>query len=262
MALRKRKKSMTAQELNMVPFVNFMICIIPVLIMSVEFSKIAIIDLKLPEGRGSQTAQSEKTPPPEEDANRLLLTAVITDSVVTLGAKNGFLPSLYYREFHHYSARDDNANFTVEFHPGFIAKHPASGRVMSVHERMDIWLYVCDENRKIITGLYTKSDEMVTDGQGNIVSRANAGDTVYALTSPRRMIIVRDPGELRLDSLSAYDELRNRLMRVKERFTDVSDPEDIIIAAENQVAYDKIVQLMDVARSADFPNISIAKLRG
>jgi biopolymer transport protein ExbD len=62
--------------------------------------------------------------------------------------------------------------------------------------------------------------------------------------------------------LLAYDEMKNRLMKIKDRYREARDGEDIIIAAENQVAYDKIVQLMDVARAADFPNISIAKLRG
>jgi biopolymer transport protein ExbD len=56
--------------------------------------------------------------------------------------------------------------------------------------------------------------------------------------------------------------MKNRLMKIKERYREARDGDDIIIAAENQVAYDKIVQLMDVARMADFPNISIAKLRG
>jgi biopolymer transport protein ExbD len=57
--------------------------------------------------------------------------------------------------------------------------------------------------------------------------------------------------------------MKNRLMKIKDRFRE-SQPEDfddIIIAAEDQVLYDKIVQIMDAARSAEYPNISIAKLR-
>jgi biopolymer transport protein ExbD len=50
-------------------------------------------------------------------------------------------------------------------------------------------------------------------------------------------------------------------MMVKERYKDADDADDIIIAAENEVMYDKIIQIMDAARTADFPNISIAKLR-
>jgi biopolymer transport protein ExbD len=259
---KPRKKMNKARELDMIPFVNFMISIIPALIVSVEFAKISIIDMKLPEGRGSQTEQTVKDRSMKDEENKLLLTAVITDSVVTLGAKNGFLPSLFYKEFHHYVARDDNTDFTVEYKPGVVVRHPKTGREMTVHERYDIWLYVTDENRSIQYSMYSKRGELITDGQGIPVTEVHAGDTVFALTNPRRMVIIKNPSEFRLDSLSAYDELRNRLMKVKERFRDVDDPEDIIIAAENEVFYDKIVQIMDAAKMADFPNISIAKLRG
>jgi biopolymer transport protein ExbD len=74
-------------------------------------------------------------------------------------------------------------------------------------------------------------------------------------------MIVKDPSEFVLQPMSAYDELKNRLMKVKERYREADDGNDIIIAAENQVIYDKVVQIMDAARAAEFPNISIAKLR-
>jgi biopolymer transport protein ExbD len=74
-------------------------------------------------------------------------------------------------------------------------------------------------------------------------------------------VVVQNPDIYRLSPLSAYDEMKNRLMKIKERFRDASDAEDITIAAQSGVAYDKIVQLMDIARIAEFPNISIAKLR-
>jgi biopolymer transport protein ExbD len=96
---------------------------------------------------------------------------------------------------------------------------------------------------------------------GSPITSVKAGDTVFALTTPRMMIVVKDPNEFVLQPMSAYDELRNRLMKVKERYKEADDANDIIIAAENQVIYDKVVQIMDAARSADFPNISIAKLR-
>jgi biopolymer transport protein ExbD len=102
---------------------------------------------------------------------------------------------------------------------------------------------------------------MITNGLLEPVETVAAGDTVYALSNPRRMMIVRDPSEFNLRELSAYDELKNRLMKVKERYRDAEDGEDIIIAAENQVIYDKIIQIMDAARAAEYPNISIAKLR-
>lgn len=265
MANVKKKKEWVIEELDLKPFMNLMVVLIPMLLLSAEFAKISIIDIKLPEARGSQTIQKVKKPSREDESNKLLLTAIITDSVVTLGAKGGFLPSVFYQEFHRYIARDDQTDFTVKFDP--LAeeppKHPKTGRPMEIYERYDIYLYACDETYTILTKcLYTKFGEMLTDGESLPIKSVNVGDSVYALTNPRRLIIVTDPSEFELKSLSVYDELKNRLMKVKERFKEADDADDIIIAAENQVMYDKIIQIMDAARIADFPNISIAKLRG
>jgi biopolymer transport protein ExbD len=84
---------------------------------------------------------------------------------------------------------------------------------------------------------------------------------VYALSFPRRLIVVADPQGYDLRPMSVYDALQNRLMKIKERYQDASDRDAIIIAAENSVIYDKIVQLMDTARKAAFPEISISKVR-
>jgi len=180
---------------------------------------------------------------------------------VTLGAKGGFMPSLFYKEYHRYLTKD-NYDTLIEYTPGKQPINPRTGREFTVHERYEIYLYTCDENRKIIESLYTEFGEMLTDAEGVPVQTVNVGDTVFALTNPRRRIVVKNPGDFKSKPLSAYDELKNRLMKVKERYRDAVDGEDIIIAAENEVIYDKIVQIMDAARTAEFPNISIAKLRG
>lgn len=258
-----RGKKIAVCESDMKPFMNLLVCLIPMVLLSAEFAKIAIIDLKLPESRGSQT-QSAVTEQNEEDkSNKLLLTAIITDSVVTLGAKGGFLPSIFYREYHKYIAKEDNKEFTVEYKPGEVVKHPVTGREMTIHERYEILLYAADEERNALQCLYNKYNEMCTNSEGDPVTAVKAGDTIYALSNPRRAVIVSDPGEYKLQFLSAYDELKNRLMKVKDRFREFQpeDFDDIIVAAENQVLYDKIIQIMDAARAAEYPNISIAKLR-
>jgi len=251
-----------SQDMDLKPFMNLMVVLIPMLLLSTEFAKVAIIDIKLPENRGSQTRTTVKSAPTEDKSNKLLLTAIITDSVVTLGAKGGFMPSIYYREYHKYIAKDDQTEFTVEYKPGETVKHPKSGRDMTIYERFDILLFVCDENRNVLKRLYTaKFGEMITNAAGEPLESVNVGDTVYTLSNPRRMVVVSDPAEFVANELSAYDELQNRLMKIKERYRDAEDGEDVIIAAENYVIYDKIIQIMDKARAAEYPNISIAKLR-
>jgi biopolymer transport protein ExbD len=247
-------------NIDLKPFINFLVVLIPVLMLSAEFAKISIINLKLPEGRGATTERKQTKPSEQDDSDKLLLTMI-----VTLGAKGGFLPSLFYREFHKYVSREDRGvEVTVEFDPANPKKqvtNPKSGKPFLVTERQDILLYVTDENRKIVNCLYTKNGEMLTDGAGVPMQETKANDTVYILTNPRRMVVVTAPEQYVQHPLSAYDEMKNRLMKIKQRYADIPDANDIILAAENQVAYDKIVQLMDVAKKAEFPNIAISKLR-
>jgi biopolymer transport protein ExbD len=267
MANRTMKKEWEEQEMDFKTFMSLMVVLIPMLLVCAQFAKIAVIEIKLPEGRGSQTMTKVKKPLKAEESNKLLLTAVITDSVVTLGAKGGFLPSVFYQEYHRYVDKDNKAvDFTVKYDPKTKEqpKHPISGRPMEIYERYDIYLYACPEDfSEIIKCLYTNSGgNLCADATSLPIKEAvNVGDTIYELTNPRKLVVVQDPAEYEIKELSVYDELKNRLLKVKERFKDAEDSEDIIIAAENQVIYDKIVQIMDAAKQADFPNISIAKLR-
>lgn len=251
--------------IDLTPFMNVIIVLIPMLLMSAEFAKTSILDISLPASRGSNVETKQTEESPEQDkSNKMLLTLIVTDSVVTIGAKGGFLPSIFYREYHHYISKEQQKDTTIIFNPRD-PKPPvnsATGQPFTINERYDIWLYAVDENTdQIIQTLYTKTGEMLTDEQGFPIQSCKIGDKVYALSNPRREITVKDPADFTLKKLSAYDELQNRLMKIKERFFDVEDKDDIIIAAENQVMYDKIIQLMDIARVANYPNISIAKLR-
>jgi biopolymer transport protein ExbD len=253
-------------EIDLKPFINFLVVLIPVLMLSAEFAKISVINLKLPEGRGSQTSSAVTQSNVEDESDKLLLTMIITDSVVTLGAKGGFLPSLFYKEYHKYVSAEDRTNEqVVEFDPKNSGKQIINNKTkkpFNINERQEILLYVTDENfGKIQQCLYSESGDMVTTQDFKPIEKVSIGDTVVVIGSQSIVTIVKDPGKYKLLPLSAYDQMKNSLMRVKERFKDARDASDIIIAAENQVAYDKIVQLMDVARVAGFPNISISKLR-
>jgi biopolymer transport protein ExbD len=252
-------------DIDLKPFINFLIVIIPVLMLSSEFAKVSVLNLQLPVDMGSTTAQAQQNRP-IVDQNKLQLTMLITDSVVTIGAKNGLLPPLYYKEFHQYvSAADRRVRTTIAYDPhspGKTAMNPKTGKPFKISERQDIFLYVTDENAKIQNCLYTRDGFMIADEDGKPVTAVKVGDVVYEVTNPRKQITIQNPEIYRLSPLSAYDEMKNRLMKIKERFSDATDADDITIAAENSVAYDKIVQLMDIARIAEFPNISIAKLRG
>lgn len=266
---RENMASKTDAEIDLKPFINFLVVLIPVLMLSAEFAKISLITLNLPEGRGSQTDSTVKTPPENEDENKLLLSMLITDSVVTLAAKGGFLPSMFYEEYHRYVDKTDKLKY-VDFkvdpkNPKKVPINPKTGKPFAVNERQEINLVVVDEvTRQFVECMYYKrTGDMIIDAQGNPVKSVSVGDRVNLNTNPRRAIDVTSASDFELRKLSAYDQMKNNLIKVKDRFRDsgVEDLENIIIVAENQVAYDKIIQLMDVAKIAEFPNIQVAKFR-
>lgn len=248
---------------DLTPFMCLMVALVPILLLQAEFAEISIIDVGLPRRRGSTTRETVRDRPAPE--NKLLLTAIISDSALTLGAKGGFLPSLLYREYHRYVTRDDHRELTVEWDPDEPAppRHPVTGRPLEPAERRDLILYSCErDTRRLRKALYTRRGELLGDPDGTPVCEAAPGDTLFALSSPPRMLVVKDPSSFRLRPLSLPDELAARLMKVKERFGEVDDRNNIIIAADSSIVYDKIVQVMDAARRAHFPEAFIAKPRG
>lgn len=254
-----KKRMLSSCEMDLKPFMNLMVVLIPMLLVSAEFARVAIVDIKLPSDSGVNERKSQTVASPATD--KLSLTAIITDSVLTLGAKGGFLPSIHYREYHQYIARDDRLDFTIEYKPGIKVYHPVSGREMKNYEREDIHLYLCDENHNLIQGIHDRYGEILTDKNGNILTEIKTGDTAFTMNNPVRTVVIRDIAEYELKPVSAYDEFQNRLNDIRKRFSDATDKYDLIIAADNMILYDKLIQTMDRARAADYRNISISKLR-
>jgi biopolymer transport protein ExbD len=250
-------------ELDLKPFINFLVVLIPVLMLSAEFAQISVINLKLPESSiGANPNALQNKQPLTKDSNLLRLTLLITDTTITLAARSGILPSLRYREFHTYACRTDaSVKVTVEHRPGDTATalNPKTGTAFSPAERQEIGLLATDNNHALISCLYAPTGEAVMDPSGNPLAQVLAGDAVALIGTGTA--VVREPGLYQLRPLSAYDALRGRLDALRERYASIADADAITIAAEDKVAYDKIIQLMDVARKAGFTNVAIARLR-
>lgn len=259
MSDRLRRSKGEVPEMDLKVFMNLMVVLIPMLLVSAEFAKVSVMDISLPEDTGSTPEVRDESRPDED--KRLKLTAIITDSVLTLGAKGGFLPSIHFKEYHKYITKDDNTEVLLPFERGRKVYHPENGRELLPSERQEILLYSCSELGKVKNGFYTEYGELLIDEKNQPVSHVKKGDLVYVSSHPKRIITVDNPSSFLSRPLSAYDELQVRLSAIKERFSDTPDADDIIIAAEDNVAYDKIVQIMDQAREAGFGNVMISKLR-
>ena len=253
-------------DIDLKPFINFLVVLIPVLMISAEFSKIAIVEASVSkDGSTTDSLATQRQNP--EDPNALGLSLLITDSTITLGSKTGFLPTMFYREYHTYVSRENRTNrITVAYDARNAERavmNPATKKPFDLDERQTIDLYMLDDNHQVATCLYSKTGGMVTDVNGAAKRAVRSGERVYVVGPFRTLVTVDRPADFSLQPLCAYDELRNRLMQIKSRAGDRRpDSQSIRIAAESSVIYDKIIQIMDIARAADYSDISIARFRG
>jgi biopolymer transport protein ExbD len=264
--MSEKFRSEPDSEIDLKPFINFLVVLIPVLMISAEFSKIAIVEASSSLDRGSTTDSLTTSRRSPGKTGRLDLTVIVSDSTITIGSNNGFLPTVYYREYHTYVSRANRTQtVTVAYDARTTRKtpvNPQTGKPFGLDERETIGLYVIDEKHAIAQCLYAKNGGLVTDEKGVPRSSVRVGEKVYIQGPVRTLVTVGRSTDFSLKPMSAYDDLRNRLGQVKRRAGEAPDGQSIRIAAESSVIYDKIIQLMDVARGSGFPDISIAKLRG
>lgn len=264
----KRRKSKVHHEfeVDLKPMINLLVVLIPFLLMCAEFSKITLVEINLPGRMDESAAAAVRT-----DEEGLNLTVIITDYTMTIGAKGGFLPYTNYREFHQYASKTDKATFTVEYNPkkANVPVHsPTDNKKMTPQERNVIDLFACvrenpQDSGVIMYAYYNKLGQALTNENGQFLNRLNIGDRVYPLPL-RRTEVVKSISDYKLKPLSAYDKLTTDLLTIRAKYSGLGMPDenDIIIAAEDRVAYDKIIQIIDKCKSTGFLNVSIAKMRG
>ncbi len=196
MAFRERKKP-KEEEMNLVPMMNLMTVLIPFLLSITAFAKIAVIEIALPKGRGSQT-QTQQTKKPEKKEEKLNLTILMSDQGMTIGAKGGFLPTVFTRE--QWKFKDELASkyYTVEVDTTLLkqmseerAIHvPEAGKIMTIQERQDIILLATDKESPedvgaLVKTVHNSANEMLVrlDYSPALKSEINAGDSLINLTN-------------------------------------------------------------------------------
>lgn len=271
-----KKKKTKPGELNLLPVMALFSILIPFLISVASFQKLGIVDVHLPQ---RSDIPMDDTPPPEPDDQAINLSVLMAKDesgyqYMTIGARGGFLPNIYYQEMHTYRCKADGD--TITYNPDELAaKNQAptcrDGSETDHYEIETIHLWVLvreDENDpgKLVNAVYNRNDSVYVDGNNNFVTDKNSfkpSDVLATLKeSSQRKISPQDYQEASTRRLSAYDELAKTLIGIHNRFIDAPDADKITIAASDEVAFDKIIKTMDRAREAGFWQISLAKLGG
>jgi len=284
--LRKAEKQ---KEMDMLPVMSLMTVLIPVLLTMTAFQKLAIVEVNLPE-RSEVSMESE--PPPPDD-NALNLTVAISKEYLEIWARGGSLPKEFYKEMWIFRCKSDND--TVIYDPGVFeyddkggATNPPKckdGKMLDGEkfkysiESIELWSLHRESEEDPGTlkkSVYSKSDSAYLDGNNEFIAslseiRPGAVVATLAESSSRKLacgqsgpgvedICVDGKPAVTLRNRSAYDEIAKTLIMIHNRFIDSPDADNIIVLADDDTAFDKIIGVMDRARDAGFYKINLAKL--
>ena len=290
------KKSGKVEEPDLLPAMGLFTILIPMLLSMTSFSKLAIVEVNLPE-RSMMQMDDQTPPPPDEQA--LNLSLAITDEYLVIGARGGFQPNVYFKEFWVFRCKSDGQ--LIKYAADDVKKAISSGSAPKCKDgsEMDKEKYIYDiesieldmiektseeDAGRLMWGIYTSQSEgqpasVLVDGNSNFLALVGEGDgginPPAALKKPgagvgvatlaqnsTRKLKPEDAAKLVVYPLSAYDEISKQLIQIHTAFIDLEDVDNIIIVANDNVQFDKIIQLMDRAKSAGFVKVNLAKLGG
>jgi biopolymer transport protein ExbD len=269
--------------MDMLPVMSLMTVLIPVLLTMTAFQKLAIVEINLPER--SEISMDSEPPPPDDNA--LNLTVALSKEYVEIWARGGSLPKVFFKEMWTFRCKSDND--TITYDPNIIsASNPPKcqdGSVLDGEkykysiESINLWSLHKESEEdpgKILMSVYSRSDSAYLDGNNEFITTLNEikpGATVATLaeSSARRLacgqsgagvedICSDGKSAVVLKPRSAYDELAKSLIMIHNRFIDSPDADNIIVLADDDTAFDKIISVMDRARDAGFFKINLAKL--
>jgi biopolymer transport protein ExbD len=290
------KKSGKVEEPDLLPAMGLFTILIPMLLSMTAFSKLAIVEVNLPE-RSMMQMDDQTPPPPDEQA--LNLSLAITDEYLVIGARGGFQPNVYFKEFWVFRCKSDGQ--LIKYAADDVKKAISAGSAPKCKDgsEMDAEKYLYEietieldmiektseeDAGRLMWGVYTSQsegqpDSVLVDGNNNFLALVGEGDgganPPSALKKPgagvgvatlaqnsARKLKPEDAARLIVYPLSAYDEISKQLIQIHTAFIDLEDVDNIIIVANDNVQFDKIIQLMDRAKSAGFVKVNLAKLGG
>lgn len=266
--MKKSKiKGFKSRELDLLPVMNLFIILTTAMMSMATFEKLGILELWLPE-RSQQQSISE-----EVDPGLLNLTIVITDTYITIGAAGGFQPNVFYQEEVEYRSRSDQHIFRKLWKKGEEVRSPTDGKVMSPYERETIFVNAISKKDSADAGTYmiaavNPEMEPMMDTAGLWYQKVPELGEMYRLVGDdafRKM----DAPTYRLskvEKLSAYYETAKVLENVHKRYSQ-SDPlpadvDDIVILADEDVVYDKVIQMMDACKAAGYDRVALSLVAG
>ena len=293
---KELKKPAKPEEPDLLPAMGLFTILIPMLLSMTAFSKLAIVEINMPE---RSMMNMDNDTPPEPDQQALNLSLAITGDYLVIGARGGFQPNVYFKEMWTFRCKSDAQLIThapedvksaVESGHGPKCKDGSEmdkEKYLYEIETIELWAINKESEEdpgRVIWAVYSSQSENVPDSayvDGNNAFLAAPGEGPMGLTPPPMLkkpsagavLATIDPNSARtlkpdvaakniIYPLSAYDLIAKDLIQIHTQFIDLEDVDNIIIVANDDTQFDKIIQLMDRAKEAGFSKINLAKLGG
>lgn len=265
--MREKKKHHT-KDLDLIPVMSLFSILVVIVISMTTFEKMGVLELWLPE-RGLANPEQNQQP----DDGLLNLTVIITRTGVTIGAAGGFQPSVFYQEEVEYRSRSDQKVFRKVWVPGEEVKSPSDGKVMTQFERETIMLNTVVKKDSADPGTVQMA---AIDMEGNaLMDTAGAWYTkvpqigdLYRIVGDEvvRKMDARTATFVHVDKLSAYMEVSKTLEKIHMLYSTrdplPADVDDVVILADEEIIYDKVIQMMDACKSAGFDRVALSLIGG
>lgn len=289
------KKPAKPDEPDLLPAMGLFTILIPMLLSMTAFQKLAIVEVNLPE-RSNMIMDDT---PPEPDQQALNLSLAVTSDYLVIGARGGFQPNVYFKEMWTFRCKADAKLITYAPEDVKAAVDGGHGPKCQDGSEMDAEKYLYDietielwaiqkeseeDPGRVIWGMYSSQGENVPDsayldgtnnflalpGEGPLglqkpagLKLPSAGTRVSTLSENSERALKPDAAASNIiHALSAYDVIAKDLIAIHTQFIDLEDVDNIIIVANDDTQFDKIIQLMDRAKEAGFTKINLAKLGG
>lgn len=266
--MKHQRKKHHAKELDLIPVMSLFSILVVVVISMASFEKMGVLELWLPE-RGIAAAEPNQQP----DDGLLNLTVIITKTGVTIGAAGGFQPSVYYQEEVEYRSRSDQKVFRKVWVPGEEVKSPTDGKVMTPFERETIMLNTvvkkdsADPGTVQMAAIDMESNALM-DTAGNWYTRVPQVGELYRIVGDEvvRKMDAKTAAFCKVDKLSAYMEVAKTLEKIHMLYSTrdplPADVDDVVILADEDIIYDKVIQMMDACKAAGFDRVALSLIGG
>ncbi len=263
-----RVKQNRVADLNLLPIMNLFSVLIVFLLSVAIYEKLGILELTLPE-----RSDTPKQNPSNIDEGLLNLSIVVGHKGITIGATSGFQPSVFYFEEVEYRSTSDKHVFRKPYVPGEKVFSPTDGKLMTLQEKETIFLHAIDKKDEKDAGTFRNvavgpDDNALLDKEGNWYTAVPAVGMEYRLVGDQ-VIRKMDPQTAafcKVTRLSAYQEIARQLEQVhavySQRDPIPPDVDDVVILAEDDIIYDKVIQVMDAAKAAGYDRVALSLMGG